>query len=82
MVSHTDHVPLEAMNIELSRQESGSLLTSRVTNGFSFLHVNVIMSSNNLQGPLSLKGRGGGTPSVVAKAPFWPQVDPPLPEGI
>ena len=26
MVSHTDHVPLEAMNIELSRQESVSRL--------------------------------------------------------
>ena len=28
MVSHTDHVPLEAMNIELSRQESVSRLQS------------------------------------------------------
>ena len=26
LVSHTDHVPLEAMNIELSRQESVSRL--------------------------------------------------------
>ena len=26
VVSHTDHVPLEAMNIELSRQESVSRL--------------------------------------------------------